>query len=569
MRKLLHATMSAVQVAARCLPGASSLTLPDEFGRLRRLKPLSDRSSRLSAVVRLASIIALIPLTLDSAAARAADRLIFTQVPVRTGRTSAGAHVDAAWVWDLSPGSRIVAFDPSTPSGSVTVLTSDFFAAGRPDLSFDGKRVLFIGKHNADDPFQVWEMNVEGGDLRRITDRPGNVREAIYLSTIYTLDADKPVYQIAFRSSADGTAGGSLYTCRMDGTRIRRITFGPNGVSDPYLLSDSRLLFSRWSGAETAGSSQAGTGSTALMTVHVDGTDMFPFAALHEPPAIRTMPCETPDGWVIYVESPVDTPDRGGSLVAVARSRSLRTRRVVTSEPEGLYYSPFPLADGRLLVSYRTTSGGSYGIHRLDRSTGTRVAGVFDDPRWHEIDAALVRSRGVPAGRSSVVDERVRYGLLYCLDAYLSDRQESKTIQRGQITRVRVFRTAANDERGSSEVPTHEQNRPDSGIISEEFLGEAPVEADGSFFLKVPARTPLRLETIGPNGEVLQAMGSYIWLMPKENRGCIGCHEDRELTPPNRHVLALRKEPRSVGIGGGGSQYLQGEKPSGAGGERR
>ncbi len=35
--------------------------------------------------------------------------------------------------------------------------------------------------------------------------------------------------------------------------------------------------------------------------------------------------------------------------------------------------------------------------------------------------------------------------------------------------------------------------------------------------------------------------------MPKESRGCIGCHEDRELTPPNRHVLALRKPPHWIG----------------------
>ena len=47
---------------------------------------------------------------------------------------------------------------------------------------------------------------------------------------------------------------------------------------------------------------------------------------------------------------------------------------------------------------------------------------------------------------------------------------------------------------------------------------------------------------------MLQAMGSSFWVMPGERRGCIGCHEDRELTPPNRHVLALREEPVKVGI---------------------
>lgn len=543
MRELLHATMSAVQAAARCLRGATFLTLPDEFGQARRLRPLSDRSSRLLAVVRLTSIVALILLTLDSAAARATDRLIFTQVPVRTGRASAGAHADAASAWDLSAGSRIVAFDPSTSRNSVTVLTSDFSAAGRPDLSFDGKRVLFIGRHNADDPLQVWEMNVDGSNLRRVTDGSGSVREAIYLSTLYTLDAEVPFYRIAFDSDACGMPGGCLYTCRLDGTDVRQITFDPNGVSDPYLLSDSRLLFSRWSGAEVAGSSQTGTGGTGLLTVHIDGTDVFPFAAMHEPPAVRSMPCETPDGWVIYVESPVGSPDRGGSLVAVARSRSLHTRRVLASDPDGLYYAPFPMGDGNLLVSYRnttTTSGGSYGIYTFDRSTGTRAARVFDDPRWHDIDAVVVQPRRVPAGRSSVVDERLDHGFLYCMNAYISDRDEGKAISPGRIKRLQVVRAGS----GGAQA----QGGPGRPGIGEELLGEVPVEADGSFFLKVPARTPLRLRTIGPNGEVLQAMRSYIWVMPRENRGCIGCHEDRELTPPNRHVQALRNAPHAVGI---------------------
>ena len=43
-------------------------------------------------------------------------------------------------------------------------------------------------------------------------------------------------------------------------------------------------------------------------------------------------------------------------------------------------------------------------------------------------------------------------------------------------------------------------------------------------------------------------MRSWLWVMPGERRGCIGCHEDRELTPPNRHVQALRKDAVPVGV---------------------
>ncbi len=63
---------------------------------------------------------------------------------------------------------------------------------------------------------------------------------------------------------------------------------------------------------------------------------------------------------------------------------------------------------------------------------------------------------------------------------------------------------------------------------------------------------PLRLETLGEGDRVLAAMTSWIWVMPKEARGCIGCHEDRELTPPNRFVQAVRKRPHVLGVGKGG-----------------
>jgi hypothetical protein len=73
------------------------------------------------------------------------------------------------------------------------------------------------------------------------------------------------------------------------------------------------------------------------------------------------------------------------------------------------------------------------------------------------------------------------------------------------------------------------------------LMGTVPIEQDGSFYLEVPARVPLRLRTLDESGKESFAMRNWFWVMPRESRGCIGCHEDPELTPPNRHVRALRK----------------------------
>ncbi|MHC4382439.1 MAG: HzsA-related protein [Planctomycetota bacterium] len=444
--------------------------------------------------------------------AGAAERLVFTQIPIESG-------------FDLPAGSRIVSFDPSRPQDGVTNLTRGFSAAARPDVSFDGQRLLFVGRQTSDEPFAVWEMNVDGSGSRRITNQAAGIREAIYLSTIYTIDDAEPTDQIAYCGE---DAGGTrvLYTCRMDGTRAAQITFDPHGATDPCALSDGRLLFS------------GGPGS-ALLTVNTDGTDVFVFAAAHEPAAFRGMACETDEGWVVYVESPNDDEDRGGALVAVSRTSSLHTRRVIDDGVSGRYRSPAPAGAGRLLVSFRRPESRSYDLSWVDFGIGKR-SGVFNSPQWHELDAMMVRPRVRPAGRSSVVDERVSRGLLYCLDAYLSDTAQSQVASEQRIERLSVYRAFAGKSR--------EAHGQDAGAIDQELLGTVPVEADGSIHLGVPVRTPLRLETLGPDGEVLQAMRSWFWVMPGERRGCIGCHEDRELSPPNRHPLALRKPPHPVGV---------------------
>ena len=480
------------------------------------------------------------------------ERLVFTQVPVSFTGDLPSPQTATDWETELPLGTRIVTREPGADGISVKNLTPSFAIAGRPDPSFDGKRLLFIGKRAASDRFNVWEMDLASGDVRPITgsvtlpESPAgfaDVTSAIYLSTIFTLDAERPVYQIAFAARTRDVSVYSLYTCRMDGTRLRRITFDPGGLSDPHLLSDGRLLYSRWLGVRGTGPIPAAPAATDWMTVNTDGTDVFVFAAAHEPKATRSMACETPGGRVIYVESTENALDRGGSLVAVSRSRSLHTRRVIAHDANGLYHSPFALADGKLLVSYRPTVGGSYGVFLLDPDTGTRISKVYDAPQWHDIDAIVPYPRREPDGRSSVVDDQAEYGFLYCMDAYSSDLEKAETIKHGQIHRLRIFGAPA-DRAGNPQDATVRRKATSPGNTpAEKLLGEVPVEPDGSFFLKVPARTPLRLATLDSDGRVLQRMTSWIWVMPKEARGCIGCHEDRELTPPNRHVQALREAP--------------------------
>ncbi len=486
-----------------------------------------------------------------------AERIIFMQIPLQPKHSRDTWRTPPAITDQLPDGSRIVLHDPADPRGDLRRLTTGFASAGRPDLSFDGQRMLFVGKQKATDRLAVWEIGLDRSDLRKVISPPGDCISAIYLSTMYAMGVEQPVLQIAFCCRGPDDDAVSIYTCRMDGTHPTRITFTPGGAFDPYLLSDGRLLFSAWQNSLSTPSLPAGA---PLFSVNTDGTDVALFAGEGPQNAARSMICETAAGFVYYVESdrcrrdhPCDW-DRGGTLVRVSRARNLHTRQSIAHQPRGRYHSPTPLDDHRLLVSYRLDDSATYGLYALDPRNGARLDTVIDDPHWHDVHARVVTPRPQPAGRSSLVDQRVETGILYCLDAYLTGTQRAGDGEQDRIDRVRVISLTSSKIDPASPASSAGAKRADSPGVTptvilaapQIVLAELPVEADGSFHLQVPARTPMRLQTLSSAGTVLMNMRSWIWVMPKEKRGCVGCHEDRELAPPNRYVTALRKPPGVV-----------------------
>jgi len=440
--------------------------------------------------------------------------LVWAQIPAGT--------VDATvttLMGDLPTGSRIVMFNRGEAK-TVRVLTPGFLAAGRPDLSFDGRRLLFIGKREATESFNVWEMDLDGTEARRITDQATDCTDAVYLSTLYTIDAAEPEYRIGFANrGVDGVV--SIYTCRLDGSDVKRITYHPYGASSPYLLSDGRLLFS-------AHEPDAERPASNLLTVNTDGTDLGIFTVPADAPVLRTMPCEIPGGPVVFVEAPSSPAIGPSRLVAVSRSRSTRTREVIAADEKGSFLSPSPFPDGRLLVSHLPAASATSAIRLIDPRGTKRSREVYDDPEWHDVEPLAVHARPEPAGRSSSLDPNVDFGFVYCLEAYVSNTRRGRDIARGQIEWLRVLEH--------------------TGATGGGELGTVRVEKDGSFYLKIHARTPVRLETLDATGVALQGMDRWFWVMPRETRGCIGCHEDPELAPANRHVLALRRQPVPVGF---------------------
>ena len=342
------------------------------------------------------------------------------------------------------------------------------------------------------------------------------------------MDLDEPAATIVVSARARPVAsvpGSTLHAVRPDGSASRQISYNPLGASHPLLLRDGRLVFS-------SGTGDKERSGAALFTVFTDGADVFPFTAAPPPGVSQTMACESAGGEVTFVESDPRDALSGGALVSVSTTRSRTERRVVAATSGGRFHSPSPLPDGSLLVAWRPEREGSYGVYRLDPRGAGPLEPVFDAKEFEDLDPVGVVPRPVQAGRSSVVKDSVPYAELYCLDAHRSEDGEDAG---PPVAYMNVVRAS-------------------NGAVGEVVLGRVPVEADGSFHLRIPPQTLLRLETLDAGGNLIRAMRSWMWVMPNEKRGCIGCHEDRDLAPTNRHMLALRRPARSVGVAeaGGG-----------------
>ena len=521
---------------------------------------MMQSSQRNSAIAALAAgLVALA--TLSNAAAPASTparqvplTLVVTQLPIGTPAEKAGPRSNGMLSADYGDGARLVLV---TAGKIAKVLTPGFASAADPDVSFDGKRILFAAKKDARDRWAIYEMNADGSGVRPVFAADDDLRQPIYLPTVYTLVADpnkgtEPRDQIGFvrvlrgqRNEHGDAPLSALYSVKLDGTQPRRLTYSLSSHMDPTVLRDGRVVYASW---QRATLDHGEAGRIALVGVNPDGLDAAVFAA-DEGKRIKTMPAATPtaDRLVVFVEAEKVGWDGAGSLASVSLRRNLHSYRRLTDDAAGLFHAPAALPDGTIVAARRPADGsGTHAIVRVDTTTG-RITTLFDDPGFHDMQPRPIAPRLVPDRRSSAVKDpdegrgdrpaaptqnaqpgpAILDGKLYGLNVYLNDL--GRDLEPGTIAKLRVIEGLPGQSRGDQPVaPTRR------------LVGEAPVERDGSYHVVVPAEVPLQLQILDADGLALRSSG-WVWVPYKGQQGCVGCHEDGEMTPSNRFVDAIAR----------------------------
>ncbi len=456
--------------------------------------------------------------------------LVVTQLPADAAQRQQATGVPGTLRASYGDGARLVLWSPAAAS---RVATQGFHSAADPCVSFDGKRILFAGKRTAADRWAIYEMTITSGQSRQITHQRGDCRTPCYHGPMYTITENDPWHQITFVEGEPGVLNEcgvaqatGLYSCKLDGTFVQRLTYNLSSDYDPAVMPDGRIVFAAWQRAEL---DRGPAGRIALLGVNIDGIDPAPFC-VHQGRRVKHMPCVTTGGLTVFVEGDTVPWDGAGMLSCVSLRRPLHSYRTITGPSDGLFHSPSPLPDGRILVARRPSNGtGTHAVCWMDLAS-RRIEPVLHDPRFHSIQAKAIVPTGEPDGRSSVLTPEVPLGKFYCLDVSKNDFKDAAWLARGTAKKVRVIEGIPRTKpAGQGAAPALAQRR---------ILGEAPLAADGSFNVEVPANLPIQLQLLDDKGIALRSCG-WIWTRNHEPQGCIGCHEDPELTPTNRVVDAV------------------------------
>jgi len=453
---------------------------------------------------------------------------------------------------------------------------------GRPDLSFDGKRIVFgyarereagakqmdyggISEQTAplyaehqvgpSHEFQVWEMGLSGDPPPgQLTQGPSENSDPLYL----------PDGRIAFMSHragglvecGDWALAYCVYTMAPDGTDVRKTTVSKDGEWDPFLLEDGRIGFTRWEYVMKFWSP-----IQMLWSVRPDGTDprliygsdlsqtyAYPlnYAAARPIPGTSKLACigsahhNTGAGPLCTVDLSIGPNDATG----LQRLTPVRFVETPDQQPDaGWYDCPYPLSDKYFLVSYsfspNETETTGYGLYLLDTYGGKEL--IYRDEELSALFPTPIRARQRPAALPALTEERAAD----CGEFILQDVSEGlPSSMRGEAKHLQVVEC---HERQIHTSPYAIEVGPDSGFETKTVLGTVPVEGDGSAYFRVPGGKSVFLSVLDANYQALHTMRSVTNLQPGERTACVGCHEgNRRAVPANRFPLAMRRAPSEI-----------------------
>ena len=380
-------------------------------------------------------------------------------------------------------------------AGQMQPLVPGFAASADPSVSFDAKTVLFAGRKNADDPWQIWQIPADGGTPLLARAAKTDLIRPLWMPEGRLVDA---------RRSA---AGFVLETAGLDGSAAQPLSYLPGSFIPDDVLRDGRVLFE--SGFPL------GQGATPEMfLVYADGSGVESVRCDHG--TAREHGRQIESGDIVFTH--------GHRL---ARFTSPLAEEAPIAAPPGDYAGDVAeLPDGRWLLSTRSNGERRFAL-TVWKSGSAKLTVLARAPQQDLVEPVVVAPRPVP-NRHPTALHPWTFGNLLALDARQS--------RRGALQVAPALVQA-------------ETLSPDGRVLS---LGTARVEKDGSFFVQAAGDRPLRFILLDASGHPLREEHGWFWVRRGEQRICVGCHTGPERAPENRVPLVLLRTTTPADLTGDG-----------------
>ena len=469
---------------------------------------------------------------------------------------------------EFYPGTDIFQLSPISTNGKLTNLTGAFTrstsswgAAEDPEISYDGKKMLFAMRKSGanSDHWGIYEIDLSSGSLLALTSPTRwDDMDPAYLpdgNIVFTSTRNQIVDEYErrqapqlFRGERLGGNGAISYT--------RQLSFNQSHDQNPFVHSSGLVYYSRW---DHLGSPN----KMPLFSIHPDGTRQFVLYGSDETFGYTTGLAsgmrafmearELADGGIISSLMERTSPFEGGAICIIDLGKLISNPPLILTSSASPYNfdgrkllttsqfkTPYPIMDKgkeRILVAQsardvgeNTTDQANFDLFVMDKD-GSHLQIVHIDPNYNDYDPIVVAPRTAP--KVFPIDPHVAEGLKsqgttgFFFDASVYSRDKTLDGQPipapGTIQYMRVIEAIplprSQDIRGGSLGETE--------FEKQKVMGYANVETDGSFAVEVPALTSMHMQALDRNGLMVVNQLQWIHVQPGERRICSGCHVPR------------------------------------------
>lgn len=378
-------------------------------------------------------------------------------------------------------------------NGKAEPLVDGFAASADASVSFDGTKVLFAGRKSAGEPWAIWELMLSDHTVRKVMGGDTDVVRPLYL----------PEGRLVYARLT--ALGFGLEAAQLDGSGVLPLTY-LNGSALPVdVLADGRILFESLH--------PLGAGKTPEMyLVYSDGSGVESYRCDHG--VARWGGRQLASGDVVFTHGN-----------ALARFTSSLATEAPIAAPRAEYAGGvIEMTSSEWLLSARR-AGEKYYSLTLWTPGAQVLRNLMTQGDENLVEPVLVKDRLRPHRHPSGLHDWDDANLL-ALDA----REAREGDLKAAPAAVRLETT---DAHGNAVT-----------------MGTAPVEADGSFFVKAPADRPIRFALLDAKGAVIRQENGLFWSRRGEQRICVGCHTGPERASENRVPQVLVRTTTPVDLTG-------------------